>query len=702
MKKSFLIATLLAVSTLAVAAPKKHAQYEPNDPKAPQQTVDANIFMGKKVTASGQYTNFTPNRVVDGKTNDVQQHWACENLPVWVQIDLEKSEDLSAIRIFPYWADGRIYTYKIEGSLDGKTWKMLVDMTANSIASSAEGQAFTFPTEKVRYVKTTILSNSRGAQSGGHIIEIQGFNTPISKELIDIAVVSPLNRFQKTDALPKSTPAKIEVSGWKGERVYAQVLVNAKNPVQRLTAKLKNVDGEVNFVRYTLANNKLTADILDDAETLPVPTGTLRPVFLTIDIPQGATGDLNGVLEIQADAEIKTIPVVVKVEAGTLPKPTEWKMHVDIWQHPDAIARWHDVKKYSDAHFALMASYAKRLANIGQKVVTCTLIEDAWNGQTYDEFASMVKITKKKDGSWAYDYTIFDRYIQMMMNAGINQQIDCYTMIPWHLKFTYFDEATQTFVAPKLNPGSPEYEAFWGPYLTDLAAHAKQKGWFKIIKIAMDERPDHLMKAAHALVKKYAPGMHIVGAFNYPTKLTDNVEVISLALNHTDGLTQEIKSMRAGKGYKTTMYTCCGPHRPNTFTFSPLAEPIWLGHYTAAQNLDGYLRWAYSSWVENPLVSTDFVTWPTGDCFLVYPGDRSSLRLEMLRDGFEDYEKIRILRADAEKDTRENVKTALKRLNDELIARGTYKYACSQAVLDNDVAVIRQCISDLTKALYTK
>ena len=41
--------------------------------------------------------------------------------------------------------------------------------------------------------------------------------------------------------------------------------------------------------------------------------------------------------------------------------------------------------------------------------------------------------------------------------------------------------------------------------------------------------------------------------------------------------------------------------------------------------------------------------WPSGDCFLVYPGNRSSIRFERLRDGIENYEKINLLRARAGK-----------------------------------------------------
>lgn len=68
----------------------------------------------------------------------------------------------------------------------------------------------------------------------------------------------------------------------------------------------------------------------------------------------------------------------------------------------------------------------------------------------------------------------------------------------------------------------------------------------------------------------------------------------------------------------------------------------WL--FASAVGMDGYLRRAYNSWVEDPLKSTDFTSWPSGDCFLVYPGKRSSVRFERLRDGIEGWEKILLIR----------------------------------------------------------
>jgi len=41
---------------------------------------------------------------------------------------------------------------------------------------------------------------------------------------------------------------------------------------------------------------------------------------------------------------------------------------------------------------------------------------------------------------------------------------------------------------------------------------------------------------------------------------------------------------------------------------------------------------------------TRFRTWPAGDTFFVYPDSKSSIRFEKLREGIQDFEKLRILR----------------------------------------------------------
>jgi len=60
------------------------------------------------------------------------------------------------------------------------------------------------------------------------------------------------------------------------------------------------------------------------------------------------------------------------------------------------------------------------------------------------------------------------------------------------------------------------------------------------------------------------------------------------------------------------------------------------------------LRWAYNSWPKEPHLDSRFSkrsAWGSGDTYLVYPYNRSSIRFERLIDGIEVFEKVRVLRA---------------------------------------------------------
>ena len=74
---------------------------------------------------------------------------------------------------------------------------------------------------------------------------------------------------------------------------------------------------------------------------------------------------------------------------------------------------------------------------------------------------------------------------------------------------------------------------------------------------------------------------------------------------------------------------------------------------------DGYLRWAYNSWPKEPLKDSRFTAWPAGDTFQVYPGPLSSIRFEKLIEGIQDFEKIKILKEEFKKESKEKESKAL-------------------------------------------
>ncbi len=197
-------------------------------------------------------------------------------------------------------------------------------------------------------------------------------------------------------------------------------------------------------------------------------------------------------------------------------------------------------------------------------------------------------------------------------------------------------------------PGEKGYREPVAAFLGDFSAHLKKMGWFSQTVIAMDERPAGQMRKALAVIREAAPGMKVALAGADHPELYGDIHDYCFFISHR--VPKRAIKRRLNEGRPTTFYVCCGPRRPNTFTFSPPAEAAWLGWFAAARGYSGFLRWAYNSWTEDPLSDTSYPAkdWPAGDCFLVYPGPRSSIRFERLREGIQDFEKLAAVRASLE------------------------------------------------------
>ena len=322
----------------------------------------------------------------------------------------------------------------------------------------------------------------------------------------------------------------------------------------------------------------------------------------------------------------------------------QWGYHLDLWQHPSAVARIRNLELWSDEHFAALKEEMAPLANAGQKVITATLNRDPWGSQCFDDYESMIIWTHKKDGSWSYDYTAFDKYVELMMSLGVKKQINCYSMLPWNNRICWYEEKSGAFVEKSRGPQHKDFESLWGSFLTDFVKHLEEKGWLEITNIAADERAPEDMEVVIKVMNKYAPQLGFAMADNHASyRRIQNVRDCCVAQRQLY-LTQEEIDERRAKGYVTTFYVCCSTFFPNTWTFSQPWESELLSWHALSKDYDGQLRWAYNSWPARPEYDSRFRRWGSGDTFQVYPYARSTMRFERFRDGIEAYEKMHILR----------------------------------------------------------
>lgn len=501
-------------------------------------------------------------------------------------------------------------------------------------------------------------------------------------------------RYKKLDVPDAKQTGTLRLKAWKGERVNAQAVLWTQKDLEgaeMTVSELKNGNSVIpasvvrtHFVRYVMTDelnkdgsggcgvrenkaewdSSMVADVLDIVRVREVKARTTQPVWLNVWVPAEARpGKYKGTLTVSGkNFEAMKLPFEIEVVNRTLPAPKDWVFHLDLWQNPYAVARYYQVPLWSKAHFDAMRPIMKMLANAGQRSITASIMEKPWAGQTEDAYHSMIFRMKKLDGTWVYDYTVFDKWVEFMMNeVGIKDLISCYTMIPWALSFDYLDQATNQVQFIKAAPGDKAYAEYWGTFLKDFARHLREKGWFEKTAISMDERPMEAMQEAIKVIKSADPEFKITLAGNYHEEIQGDLYYLSIPYGNQ--FPEEVKAERERKGQISTVYTCCTEAFPNTFTFSAPAEAAWTALHAVAGGYDGYLRWAVNSWPMDPLRDSRFRTWAAGDTYSIYPGPRSSIRFERLVEGLQDCEKIYVLRKELEA---KGATGKLKKLNAKL------------------------------------
>ena len=519
-------------------------------------------------------------------------------------------------------------------------------------------------------------------------------------------------------------PASMDVcalEGWRGEKVSAMFLLYTGSGADNVVCKVKDFRSadatlpsdiaKAQFVRYTLADEGheecrchrsllnpsiLVPDLIDDLPYFNMEAKTVRPVWVTINIPQDATpGVYRSEIVVSANGARKLhFPVEVEVIGQTLHSYTDWKFHLDLWQHPSAVARMENLEMWSDEHFEALKKQMLPLAQAGQKVITTTLNMDPWGSQCFDDYEDMIVWKRHDENTWSFDYTVFDRWVELMMSLGINKQINCYSMLPWNNLLRYLDVNKNAMVRSKVEPGTERFERYWGAFLADFKQHLSEKGWLGITNIAVDERNPQDMDEANRVLTKYAPEIGFAMADNHASyRRYMNIKDCCVAQRQLY-LTKEDLAQRRAKGYVTTFYVCCSTYFPNNFTYSQPFESELLAWHAIAKDYDGMLRWAYNSWPHRPEYDSRFRNWGSGDTYMIGSHARSTMRFERTYNGIEAYEKVHILRKLAA-----DKPELIKPLEDKLIEFDSYQLKDNKLPWSSIMAEMNAVLNEVSRNL---
>lgn len=138
-----------------------------------KMVIKPNLATGKPVTVGPKPEpgdGKAPMIAVDGKADNAESYWDGGTAPQWLQVDLGKVQPVSYINVITYWDGSRYYELTAEVSVDGKTWKKVMDFTKDKVPATPAGYSGKFPPTQARYVRVNMLKCS--ANPSVHIVEL--------------------------------------------------------------------------------------------------------------------------------------------------------------------------------------------------------------------------------------------------------------------------------------------------------------------------------------------------------------------------------------------------------------------------------------------------------------------------------------------------------------------------------------------------
>jgi hypothetical protein len=150
----------------------------------------------------------------------------------------------------------------------------------------------------------------------------------------------------------------------------------------------------------------------------------------------------------------------------------------------------------------------------------------------------------------------------------------------------------------------------------------------------------------------------LIGDFPIIDALSDYHFYASGLLSHPVVSTEHIEPFIEKKANNLWAYYCCCEYRDglsNRFFNMPSERTRIIGAQLYKYDIQGFLHWGYNHWYSqksviqpiNPFQVTDADHgFPSGDAFLVYPGEYgpiSSIRLVLLREAMQDIRALKLL-----------------------------------------------------------
>jgi len=400
-------------------------------------------------------------------------------------------------------------------------------------------------------------------------------------------------------------------------------------------------------------------DVLQD---LPVDLKANRTqsVWITVRVPaDAAPGRYEGTVKLRAGGRVVAEPALhVTVTGASVPK--ERSLKVTNWFSFDdpQLRPFFKAERFTPEWWTFVENVARVMGEHRQNVIITPL--------------SMLVSGKAEGDRIGYDFSNFDRWVEIFRDKGgfnfiegswvLNREHESYDgrlVVP-----VFLLENGNVRLEP-LYPDDPRVEPALSAFLKSLNQHLEQKGWKPFyLQHLLDEphgsEPPYYARFA-GIVRRCLPGVPTIDAIDIPAsegvpqEILQNSDIWVPQLGRFDQ-SVDMLQQRIRSGKEVWIYTCLVPtgRYMNRLMDFPLIKTRLLHWVNFSYNFAGFLHWGGNYWTPEPIKATQPVInqnqtlLPSGDAYIVYPDKEhtsilSSIRLEAMLEGIEDYELLKVL-----------------------------------------------------------
>ena len=377
-----------------------------------------------------------------------------------------------------------------------------------------------------------------------------------------------------------------------------------------------------------------------------VPVGSSN---LTLDI---TCTSRNGTIQAQTQIPIHVVPTALGPQ----------KVRHTEWFYSDCLCYQYGCTMFSEEFFEIARKYILCAAQHGVDTLLTPVFTPSLDIEHGDRRmpGQLVQITKTESG-FSFDFSLLKKWVSVALECGIEWFEIAPFFTQWGAKYAaeiYCNtpngiETVFGWDTPALDDSYADFLSQFLPCLMQELSRLKikEKTFFHISDEPSQEHLEHYRKA-RGMIEPYLEGCPIIDALSSHDFYREGL--VSIPVVAEDHLAPFLNQTRTGPIWT---YSCCCQDKlvPNIFLSMPSVRARILGVLMYLERLDGFLRWGYNFWNSqfskkpiNPYQVTDSeLGFPSGDAFLVYPGDNGcpvpSIRLKLLRDAFQDIRALQIL-----------------------------------------------------------